>query len=206
MLIESQRHAISVILTYRYRLLPTKQQHRVLEAILESQRQLYNAALEERIDAYRKANVSRTYFDQSKELTQWRHEDPEASALLVALQRATLKRLDEAYKGFFRRVKSGGKPGFPRFRGKGSFDSFGCLSIWRWFVHRGRIGRGCYLLRRDREPQVREASLERRRTRPSPRRHAHHGGRWQGDRREVGGRGRGGLSARKSTPGRSSLA
>jgi putative transposase len=114
-----------MILTYRYRLLPTKQQHRALEAILESQRQLYNAALEERIDAYRKANVPRTYFDQSKALTEWRHSDPEASALPVRLQRATLKRLDEAYKGFFRRVKGGGKPGFPRFRGKGWFDSFG---------------------------------------------------------------------------------
>jgi putative transposase len=125
MLIESQRQAPSVILTYNYRLLPSRQQHRALEAILESQRQLYNAALEERIDAYRKAHVTRTYFDQTKALTQWRHEDPEASALPVALQRATLKRLDEAYKGFFRRVKSGSKPGFPRFRGKGWFDSFG---------------------------------------------------------------------------------
>ncbi len=117
--------AVSMILTFRYRLLPTKQQHRALEAILESQRQLYNAALEERIDAYRKANVTRTYFDQAKALTEWRHDDPEASALPVNVQRATLKRLDEAYKGFFRRVKSGGKPGFPRFRGKGWFDSFG---------------------------------------------------------------------------------
>jgi putative transposase len=114
-----------MILAYRYRLLPTKQQHRALEAILESQRQLYNAALEELIDAYRKAHVTRTYFDQTKALTEWRRDDPEASALPVALQRATLKRLDEAYKGFFRRVKSGGKPGFPRFRGKGWFDSFG---------------------------------------------------------------------------------
>src|SRR5476649_486987 len=75
MLIESQRQATSVILTYRYRLLPTKQQHRALEAILESQRQLYKAALEERIDAYRKAHVTRTYFDQSKALTEWRHEE-----------------------------------------------------------------------------------------------------------------------------------
>src|SRR5258706_8169514 len=62
-----------MILTYRYRLLPTKQQHRALEAILESQRQLYNGALEERIDAYRKAKVTRTYFDQSKALTEWWH-------------------------------------------------------------------------------------------------------------------------------------
>lgn len=114
-----------MILTFRYRLLPTKRQHRALEVILECQRQLYNAALEERIDAHRKANLTRTYFDQSKALTEWRQSDPEASALPVNLQRATLKRLDEAYKGFFRRVKSGGKPGFPRFRGKGWFDSFG---------------------------------------------------------------------------------
>jgi putative transposase len=114
-----------MIITYRYRLLPTKRQHRALEAVLESQRQLYNAALEERIDAYRKAHVTRSYFDQSKALTEWRQSDPEASALPVTVQRATLKRLDEAYRGFFRRVKGGSKPGFPRFRGKGWFDSFG---------------------------------------------------------------------------------
>jgi len=114
-----------MILTYAYRLLPTKRQHRALENLLESQRQLYNAALQERIEAYRKANITRTYFDQTKALTEWRQSDPEASAIPVALQRATLKRLDEAYKAFFRRVKKGGKPGFPRFRGKGWFDSFG---------------------------------------------------------------------------------
>ena len=114
-----------MIVTYRYRLLPTKLQHRSLEQILESQRQLYNAALEERIGAYRKAGVTLTYIDQTKGLTEWRRDDPEASALPVSLQRATLKRLDNAYKGFFRRVKNGGKPGFPRFRGKGWFDSFG---------------------------------------------------------------------------------
>jgi putative transposase len=80
-----------MILTYRYRLLPTEQQRRALEAILESQ--LHNAALEERIDAYRKAKVTRTYFDQTKALTEWRRDDPEAAALPVALQRATLRRL-----------------------------------------------------------------------------------------------------------------
>ena len=68
-----------MILTYAYRLLPTKRQHRALETLLESQRQLYNAALEERIEAYRKAGVSRTYFDQAKALTEWRQDDPEAS-------------------------------------------------------------------------------------------------------------------------------
>jgi putative transposase len=114
-----------VILTYRYRLLPTKRQHRALEAILESQRQLYNAALQERIGAYRSAKLTRTYYDQTKALTEWRRSDPEGRALPANLQRATLKRLDDAYTSFFRRVKAGVTPGFPRFRGKGRFDSFG---------------------------------------------------------------------------------
>ena len=128
-----------MILTYRYRLLPTKRQHRALEAILESQRQLYNAALEERIDAYRKAGVGRTYFDQTQALTEWRAQDPEATTLPANLQRATLKRLDEAYKAFFRRGKAGGKPGFPRFRGKGWFDSFGFREFSGVTFREGRL-------------------------------------------------------------------
>src|SRR5881394_2270056 len=115
----------SVLLTFQYRLLPTKSQHRALERILEQQRQLYNAALEERIDAYRKAAITRSYIDQCKALTEWRQSDPDAAALPSNLQRWTLTRLDEAYQGFFRRVSKGGKPGFPRFRGKARFDTFG---------------------------------------------------------------------------------
>jgi putative transposase len=128
-----------MIVTYRYRLLPTKRQHRALEQILESQRQLYNAALEERIGAYRKAGVTRTYIAQTKALTEWRGSDPEASALPLCLQRATLKRLDEAYRGFFRRIAKGGKPGFPRFRGKGWFDSFGFRQFVGITLESGRL-------------------------------------------------------------------
>jgi putative transposase len=117
-----------VILTFQYRLVPTKAQHRALEGLLESQRQLYNAALEERIGAYRRG-VTRAYFDQAKALTEWRNSDQEAASVPVNLQRATLRRLDEAYKGFFRRLAHGETPGFPRFRGKGWWDSFGFLEF-----------------------------------------------------------------------------
>src|SRR4030095_6867937 len=89
-----------MILTYCYRLLPSKAQHRALEAILESQRQLYNAALEERIGAYGKAGITRTYIDQCKALTEWRRTDAEAASVPACLQRWTVKRLDEAYQGF----------------------------------------------------------------------------------------------------------
>ena len=70
-----------MILSFRYRLLPSKTQHRALERILESQRQLYNAALEERIGAYRKAGKTLTCFDQTRSLTEWRRSDPEGYAV-----------------------------------------------------------------------------------------------------------------------------
>ena len=53
-----------MILTYRYRLLPSKRQYRALEAVLDAQRVLYNAALEERIDCYRKTGKGISYIDQ----------------------------------------------------------------------------------------------------------------------------------------------
>jgi putative transposase len=115
-----------VILTYRYRLLPLKSQHRALERLMHAQRELYNAALEERIDCYRKTGKTRTYIDQCKALTRCRQELPEIRELPVNLQRWTLKRLDEAFQGFFRRLKARrGKAGFPRFRGKGRWEAFG---------------------------------------------------------------------------------
>src|SRR5258706_929537 len=115
-----------MILTYKYRLLPTKRQHVGLLSILESQRQLYNAALEERIGFYKKTGKTRTYIDQCKGLSEWRQSDLDASATSSNLQRWTLKRLDDAFNGFFRRVKNkNGKAGFPRFRGFGWWSSFG---------------------------------------------------------------------------------
>jgi putative transposase len=115
-----------VILTYRYRLLPLKSQHRALERLCAAQRELYNAALEERIDCYRKTGKSRTYIDQCKALTECRRELPEMGALPANLQRWTLKRMDDAFQGFFRRVKTRSvKAGFPRFRGNGRWEAFG---------------------------------------------------------------------------------
>jgi len=115
-----------VILTYRYRLLPLKSQHRALESLLHSQRELYNAALEERIYCYRKTGKTRTYIDQCKALTECRRELPDMAELPANLQRWTLKRLEDAFQGFFRRLKArSGKAGFPRFRGKGRWEAFG---------------------------------------------------------------------------------
>src|ERR1700756_728929 len=94
------------VLTYTYQLHPTRRQYRALEAILEQQRQLYNAALAERIDAYQKARLTISETHKSKSLTQIRCDAP-AFAIVRRIQRETLRRLDRAYKAFFRRVRQG---------------------------------------------------------------------------------------------------
>ncbi|MEX2430933.1 MAG: transposase, partial [Dehalococcoidia bacterium] len=114
------------VLTFKFRVLPSKQQHAALAHVCEQQRQLYNAALQERLDYYAKTGKGRTYIDQCKALTEWRQVDADAATCPANIQRWTLKRLDDAYNAFFRRLKArNGKAGFPRFRGKGRWDSFG---------------------------------------------------------------------------------
>lgn len=112
-----------------YRLLPqTAANWQWLETTLEAQRQLCNAALEERIDFHRKTGRSRTCFDQCKALTACRAELPEMADCSVGIQRGTLKRLDASFKGFFNRLRKGAKAGFPKFRGRRFFDSIAIVS------------------------------------------------------------------------------
>ncbi len=92
--------------------------HRGLDAFLRQQTELWNAALQERIDCYAKTGKTITAFDQMKSLTVIRAEDEAFCAFPVAAQRSVLRRLDRAFQAFFRRVKAGEKPGFPRFKGR----------------------------------------------------------------------------------------
>ena len=119
-----------MILTYRFRLLPLKSQYRALERLCAAQRELYNAALEERIDCYRKTGKTRTYIDQCKALTQCRKQLPDMSELPANLQRWTLKRMDDAFQGFFRRLKArSGKAGFPPIPWQGPLGSVRLLRV-----------------------------------------------------------------------------
>jgi putative transposase len=110
--------------TFRYPLRLNRANQAVLTSWLESCRQLYNGALEHRIGAWQKARVSITYAMQTAELTALRAEDDEYAAIPVRVSRSALRRLDRAFQAFFRRVKAGDKPGFPRFRAYGRYDSF----------------------------------------------------------------------------------
>ena len=108
---------------FRYPMRPTKAQEATLTAWLGQCCDLYNAALQERRGAWKKQRVSIGYNAQTNGLTEWRRLDPDGGALPVEVQRSALRRIDLAFKAFFRRVKSGQAPGYPRFKSKRRYDS-----------------------------------------------------------------------------------
>jgi len=93
---------------------------------VESHRELYNAALQERRDGWAHSKTRINYGDQSAQLTEVRDARPDVAVWSFSSQQATLRRLNKAFAGFFRRVKTakpGVKAGYPRFKGKSRFDS-----------------------------------------------------------------------------------
>jgi putative transposase len=108
-----------------FRLRPTAGQHIALAACVETHRELYNAALQERRGAWAHSKTRINYGDQSAQLTQIRQARRDVAVWSFSSQQATLRRLNKAFAGFFRRVKTakpGVKPGYPRFKGTARFD------------------------------------------------------------------------------------
>jgi putative transposase len=109
--------------TYQYRLYPTKKQMQVLTCWLERCCEVYNAALQERRDAYRMAGQSLNYSHQCAELPGCKEVRPELAEVNSQVLQDAVKRVDRAFDGFFRRVKEGQQPGYPRFRSRLRYDS-----------------------------------------------------------------------------------
>jgi putative transposase len=108
-----------------YRLYPNaKQEARLLEMLGLHQR-LYNTALEERIRMYQETGKGLSFADQCKALTQWRKAVPALAGLNAQSEQVTLKRLHLAFQHFFRRVKNGEDPGFPRFKSIHRYSGWG---------------------------------------------------------------------------------
>src|SRR5450432_1716650 len=135
-----------MIATFQYRLYPTQEQAIVLDNTVETCRHLYNGALAERIDAYQYEGVTIGFVDQAKHLPILKTTAQPLAALNAQVAQDCLKRLDKAYQAFFRRVKAGEKPGFPRFKGVGRYRSF-CYPSWNGsvklldgFIHLSKIG------------------------------------------------------------------
>ncbi len=97
----------------------------LLGSLLQHLCELYNAAIQERRDAWKVCQKSITYYDQQKELTELRSVDLESKLFPVAVQRDPLRRVDRAFKSFFRRLKAKQEmAGYPRFKSRDRYDSF----------------------------------------------------------------------------------
>lgn len=125
--------------TYKYRLYPTREQAAALDYQLNEARALYNAALQERRDAWQMCGLSLSYYDQANQLREIRDAGDSALANYSACQ-DVLRRIDKTFRAFFRRVKTGQKAGYPRFKPRDRFDSY-AFPAW---------GDGCHLTKEGR--------------------------------------------------------
>jgi putative transposase len=101
---------------HKVRLYPTCAQARALIEILRTTRDLYNALLQQRRDAWRTRRRSIAATEQYAEITDLRAVEPRFANVYRECEDATLRRLDLAMAAYFRRIKSGETAGYPRFK------------------------------------------------------------------------------------------
>jgi putative transposase len=121
--------------TFQYRIYPTRKQERMLNATLEECRWLYNHLLDQRKRAWEERRESLSLYDQLGELPTLKRERPTLTQVYSQVLQNVGVRIDLGFQAFFRRVKKGETPGYPRFRGRHRYDSF-CYP---------RYGNGCKL-------------------------------------------------------------
>jgi len=127
--------------TFKYRLFPTRAQRQALQLQLDACRFVYNKALETRKEAWEQRQESVSRYDTVNMLPQWKSEYEWLKEGHAEAMQETMIRLDLAFRAFFRRVKASQKPGYPRFKSRGRYDSFTYprqRGNWR-FLDNGRL-------------------------------------------------------------------
>ena len=109
-----------------------RQRAKLLHALACTQ-ETYNAALQERRDAYRHpSKTSLGLFDQFTALTTVREDRPDVFAYGIQPLRWALRRVDEAFSAFYARAALGQTPGYPRFKSRARFDTLGYDETTSW--------------------------------------------------------------------------
>jgi putative transposase len=110
--------------TYKYLLRPNTEQVKILDFLLWQSRLVYNAALEQRMTTYQETSKGVGYSAQWAHFREVRRASPATLGQVNASSlQHLLRRLDKSFAAFFRRLKAGEKPGFPRFKGRKRFNS-----------------------------------------------------------------------------------
>lgn len=142
---------------YKFRLYPIRKQRERLQETLDACRTLYNAAMTERRDAYnfhvrqhpnyydqatrkeRSREIGINYYSQANQLPEIKDLREEYQDVHSQVLQDVLRRVQKAFDGFFRRVRNGEEPGYPRFQGKGRYDSFTYPQTGFSLTHDNRI-------------------------------------------------------------------
>ena len=121
------RHPIR-LRTYQYRIYPTAKQRLTLESWLDACQNLYNQGLAMRIETLKKTGKSIRYNSQAGMLTVLRCHSSFWKSIHIDVLQDTLRRLDKAYDAFYRRLKAGEDPGFPRLQRARALSVYHLLS------------------------------------------------------------------------------
>lgn len=117
---------------------PSKAQKRLLESTVETCRRFYNDCLAERKTAYESEGRTVSKVEQLRHVKGLKTANPYAAGIHSHVLQVVVSDLDKAFRAFFRRIKSGEKPGYPRFKGRDRFDSFGLKEYGNGFKLSGR--------------------------------------------------------------------
>lgn len=151
--------------TFVFRLYPSKSQRRRMEAVRETCRRFYNDLLRERKDAYELHGVSITKTEQSRKVKVEKDTSPYAADIHTRILQVVVADLDKAFQAFFRRVKAGERPGYPRFKGRNRFAGFGFREYGNGYKIDGRrlklsgIGRIAVRWHREVEGKIKTARI-----------------------------------------------
>ncbi|HWQ20461.1 MAG TPA: transposase, partial [Methanotrichaceae archaeon] len=150
---------------YKFRIRPTKSQSRKLERTLDLCRLVYNKTLAYRKDAWEKEGRSTTKYETNNLLPGWKFDDPGLCEVFSQVLQNAQERVDLGIKAFFRRVKAGENPGYPRFRGKGWYDSFTYpqfgFKLQSGMLHLSKIGDVKIKMHRPVEGHIKRLTIKR---------------------------------------------
>jgi putative transposase len=177
-----------VLKAYKYRLYPNKTTEKKLSGVLNRCRELYNAALSERKDAYQQYErttiiageeqtvtatmragrqvKSISFYGQKRDLVEIKRARPEYQEIASHVLQDVLNRLDKAFAAFFRRIRHGETPGYPRFKGRNRYDSYTYPDQAGWkfdgrYLHLSKIGSIKVKLHRPLEEKIKTVTIKR---------------------------------------------
>src|SRR5262249_25557274 len=158
---------ILIMKSYKFKLKSTPKIEAIFERWLDICRELYNAALQERRDAYKISGESVNYHSQAIQLPDIKADRKDVARVNAQVLQDTLRRLSKAFDNFFRRVKNGEEPGFPRFKAKSFFNSFtypqakAAFQIRGNYLYLSKIGRVKIIQHRAIEGTIKTCTIKR---------------------------------------------